>query len=140
MGSSLYLQDVRMSTQPRIWDFTVKGIGYTTDPCLTWPASLTVIYDRPKQMDAVTWVEHAITVCTELGMEDLLNANLGDCKACPFCGWQPDLRDPEGLIVPIYPVSRHHMLWKFRCNGCAASMFGHTPLETFINWQQRTLQ
>lgn len=58
-------------------------------------------------------------------------------KPCPFCGYQPKLKDEDTL----YPLTRNGDLWNAVCaepyGGCSAHILGRTKEEAIKAWNTR---
>jgi hypothetical protein len=60
-----------------------------------------------------------------------------ELKACPFCGFQPEMDDPDFL----YPILTDRTLWGAHCpspaGGCSASVLGESRDEALVHWNSR---
>lgn len=57
---------------------------------------------------------------------------------CPFCGFTPDVNDPDC----VHPVTRDKSLWKAGCiyiaGGCDSYVLGDTAEDAIAAWNKRT--
>lgn len=62
---------------------------------------------------------------------------VGELKSCPFCGFHPDIDDPDC----IYPVDRQKTFWALQCyetgGGCTAKVLGCSCEEVIEKWNRR---
>jgi hypothetical protein len=60
-----------------------------------------------------------------------------EVKPCPFCGFQPDIADPDF----IYPLVVDRTLWGAHCptpaGGCDASVLASTRDGALLHWNRR---
>ena len=58
---------------------------------------------------------------------------------CPFCGFQPDLDDPD----TVYPLNREKTTWQVGCStiagGCDANVLGGTKESAIKAWNKRII-
>ena len=61
-------------------------------------------------------------------------------QACPFCGFQPLLSDPDCL----YPANRERTVWSVHCyqsgGGCGASSLAGSKQDAIDKWNRRALR
>ena len=58
--------------------------------------------------------------------------------SCPFCGFTPDIEDPDS----VYPVVRDKSVWRAHCpspaGGCSASILADSRGEAIEAWNRRS--